>query len=208
MEFYDDSPATKLFTSDAIVLSGGRKQDTVTRKWTFTERTLFVNYDFSGKYISISVFDDVSRAYVLGPVYATSYQQAKSVLMGLESEYPTKVDMVDYLSLWETFYAAMPETVWIEANVTDSTGTCDQCGDTNVDTFAFLYVPAVPGSELSESSLCLQWEFGCFGGTKFTGTYDETVDDVRSLLGQMESKAKGNDKRSIKNALDALNTAS
>jgi hypothetical protein len=208
MEFYDDSPATKLFTSDAIVLSGGREQDAVTRKWTFTERILYINYDFAGKSISIGIFDDVSRSYILGLINATDYQQAESVLLGIEAEYPDMISSDDFLPVWETFFAAMDKTVWIEANVTDASGTCEQCGDQNVDQFAFLYVPAVPGSALSESSLCLHWEFGCFGGTRYTGTYEETVDDVRSMLCQMKSKAVGNDKRGIKAALNALDAAS
>lgn len=208
MEFYDDSPATKLFTSAATLLSGGREQDAVTRKWTFTEKIFYVNYDFATKSISLSIFDDVSRSYVLGPVNVTDFQQAKAMLLGIESEYPAKVVSKDYLSVWKTFFTAMDKAVWIDADVTDAFGTCDQCGDVNVDTFIFLYVPAVPDSKLRDSSLCLHWEFGCFGGTKFTGTYDETVDDVRSLLGQMESKAIGVDKLSIQNALAVLKTSS
>lgn len=208
MEFYDDSPATSLFTSDAIVLSGGREQDEVTRQWTFTERILYISYDFAGKSISIGIFDDVSRSYVLGLINATDYQQAESVLLGIEAEYPDTVSANDFLPVWETFFAAMDKTVWIEANVTDASGTCEQCGDQNVDQFAFLYVPAVPGSALSESSLCLHWEFGCYGGTKYTGTYEDKVDHVRSLLTQMKAQATGNDKRGIKAALSALDAAS
>lgn len=208
MEFYDDSPATKLFTSDAIVLSGDRKQDAVTRKWTSTERIFYINYDFAGKAISVSIHDSVSRAYVLRPLNVTDYEQAKNVLLGIEAEYPDTVSSEDFLSDWKTFFAAMDKTVWIEGNVTDFAADCDQCGDVNVDIFAFLYVPAVPGSALYESSLCLHWEFGCFGGTKYAGTYEDTIDDVRSLLNQMKSKAKGNDRLSIKGAMDALKTAS
>jgi hypothetical protein len=208
MEFYDDSPATKLFTSDAIALSGGRKQDAVTREWTFTERILYVDYNFDSKIISISIHDDVSRTYILGPLSAADYAQAKEILLDIEAEYPDTISSEDFLNDWETFYAAMDKTVWIEADVTDAIGTCDQCGDTNMDRFAFLYVPAVPGSSLSESSLCLHWEFGCFGGTKFAGTYEDTVDDVRDLLNQMCSKAKGNDKLSIKSALTVLDGVS
>lgn len=208
MEFYDDSPATRLFASDAIVLSGGREQDEVTRQWVFSERILYINYDFAGKSISIGIFDDVSRSYVLGLINATDYQQAKSVLLGIEAEYPDMISSDDFLPVWETFFAAMDKTVWIEANVTDASGTCEQCGDQNVDQFAFLYVPAVPGSALSESSLCIHWEFGCYGGTRYSGTYEETVDDARSMLTQMKSQAIGNDKRSIKAALSALDAAS
>ena len=207
MEFYDDSPATKLFTSDAIVLSGGREQDPVTRQWTFTEKILYIDYNFASKAISISIHDDVTRAYLFGPLNATDYPQAKAILLDIEAEYPDMISSEDFLYDWETFFTAMDKSVWVEGDVTDYAESCEQCGDVNVDTFAFLYVPAVPGSRLNESSLCLHWEFGCFGGTKYAGTYDETVDDVRSLLNQMESKAKGNDKLSIKNALAAVETA-
>lgn len=208
MEFYDDSPATSLFTSDAIVLSGGREQDAITRQWTFTERILYISYDFAGKSISIGIFDDVSRSYVLGLINATDYQQAESVLLGIEAEYPDTISSEDFLPDWKTFFTAMDKAVWIEGNVTDYAEDCEQCGDVNVDTFAFLYVPAVPGSALSESSLCLHWEFGCFGGTKYAGTYEDKVDHVRSLLTQMESQAIGNDKRGIKAAINALDAVS
>lgn len=208
MEFYDDSPATRLFTSDAIVLSGGREQDPVTLKWNFTERILYIDYNFASKDIALSIHDDVTRTYLLGPLYATSYEQAKAILLGIETEYPDMVSSDDFLPDWKTFFTAMDKAVWVEGNVTDYAEHCEQCGDMNVDTFAFLYVPVVPRSRLTESSLCLHWEFGCFGGTKYAGTYDETVDDVRSLLNQMKSKAMGSDKSNIKSALAALETAS
>jgi hypothetical protein len=190
MEFYDDSPATRFFTDQMVLLSGGRKQDEVTHEWEFTERIFYANYDFESKSIGFSIFDDVIREYVLKQVWVEDYESAETLLMEVAKTYPGKVRTKDFLPKWKVFYTAMKDSVYIESQVTEVDGSCDTCGDYDRDEFIFLYVPAVPGTGLDQPSLALHWEFGCFGGTKFAGVYEDVVDKVTAMAERMEGFAE------------------
>ena len=204
MEFYDDSPATRFFTDQSIVLSGGRKQDEVTREWEFTERILYINYLFNDQSISIGIFDDITRTYVRKTVYVKDYQTAECILKEIAKTYPGKVETKDFLPKWKVFYAAMKDSVCVESQVTDVDGSCGQCGDYESNEFIFLYVPAVPGTALNQSSLGLHWDFDCFGGVKHIGTYEDVVDDVKDLAERMESSAEEKYKSKAGKVLKAL----
>lgn len=190
MEFYDDSPATRFFTDQMVLLSGGRKQDEVTREWEFTERIFYANYDFESKAIGFSIFDDVTREYVLKPVWAEDYETAERILNEIAKTYPKKVKVKDFLPKWKVFYTAMKDSVFVASQMRETEGSCDTCGDYDTDEFIFLYVPAVPGTGLDEPSLALHWDFGCFGGTKYAGVYEDVVDDVTAMADRMEGSAK------------------
>jgi hypothetical protein len=204
VEFYDDSPATKYFRDVSIVLSGGREQDAVTREWSFTERIFYANYCFSDKSISLAIFDDVTRNYVLDTVYLQDYSEAAELLQVIAGDYPGKINVKGTLSQWKVYFTAMKEGDFIESPVSDIDGSCGQCGDYNRDEFIFLYVPAVPGTDLDEASLGIHWDYGCFGGNKVTGVYDEVVEEVTEVLTRLEEVAKGKYKSAPKEALELL----
>lgn len=204
MEFYDDSPATRFFTDHMVLLSGGRKQDEVTRKWEFTERIFYANYDFESKSIGFAIFDDVTRKYVLESVWVEDYESAERLLKEIAKTYPGKIKVKDFLPKWKVFYAAMKDSVFVASKMRETEGSCDSCGDYDTDEFIFLYVPAVPGTGLDEPSLALHWDFGCFGGTKHAGVYEDVVDDVTEMAGRMESFAEEQYMKSVKAMNKAL----
>lgn len=190
MEFYDDSPATRFFTDQMVVLSGDRTQDAVTREWEFTERIFYANYDFESKSIGFAIFDDVTRKYVLESVWVEDYESAERLLKEISKTYPGKIKVKDFLPKWKVFYAAMKDSAFVASQMRETEGSCDTCGDYDTDEFIFLYVPAVPGTGLDEPSLALHWDFGCFGGTKYSGVYEDVVDDVTALADRMEGSAE------------------
>lgn len=190
MEFYDDSPATRFFTDQMVVLSGDRTQDAVTREWEFTERIFYANYDFESKSIGFAIFDDVTRKYVFESVWVEDYESAERLLKEIAKTYPGKIKVKDFLPKWKVFYAAMKDSAFVASQMRETEGSCDSCGDYDTDEFIFLYVPAVPGTGLDEPSLALHWDFGCFGGTKYSGVYEDVVDDVTALADRMEGSAE------------------
>lgn len=206
MEFYDDMPATRFFVDSAVVLSGARKQDEVTREWEFTERILYTSYLFEDKSISISIFDDITREYVWKPQYVKDYSTAERIIKEIAKEYPGKVKVKSLLSQWQVFYSAMEDAVFIESPVRDTDGSCGQCDDYNRDEFIFLYVPAVPGTKLDQPSLGLHWDFGCFGGEKWSGEYEEVVEEVTSLTSRMHSSAEDQYRSTIEEVQKTLET--
>lgn len=204
MEFYDDSPATRFFLDQMVVLSGDRKQDEVTLDWEFTERILYVNYQFEDKSISIGIYDDVTRSYVRETVYVKDYQTAESILKEIAKTYPGKVKVKDFLPKWKVFYTAMKDSVFVASQMRETEGSCGTCGDYNTDEFIFMYVPAVPGTGLDEPSLALHWDFGCFGGTKHAGVYEDVVADVTALADRMEGFAEEQYVDNVKTMKEAL----
>lgn len=204
MEFYDDMPATRFFQDSAIVLSGGRKQDEVTRQWEFTERIFYANYIYADKSISIGIFDDISRKYVMEMTYVKDYATAERLLKQIAKDYPGKVKLKDFLPKWKIFYTAMENAVEISSPVTDASGSCDSCGNYDTDEFLFLYVPAVPGTDLDEPSLGLHWEFGCYGGRKWAGSYDDAVEGVTEMAGHMEESVQADYKPNVTAVMETL----
>ena len=208
MEFYyEDTPATGLFRDTSLVLSGDRTQDEVTQEWTFTERILYMNYELSYKSLSFAIFDDEAGKYVLTPVHVEDYQAAENLLNEIVEAYPGKIDLGDYLPVWKLFFEVMKESVFIESPVTNVSGSCGTCGDYNRNEFIFLYVPAVPGTALADPSLGLHWEFGCFGGEKVAGVYEEVLTKVSDLLILMKSRALDEYKKDVVEAMAVLTKA-
>lgn len=208
MEFYyEDTPATGLFRDHSVVLSGDRTQDEVSREWSFTERILYINYGFADKSLSFAIYNDEAGEYLLDAVHVEDYETAEGLLKEIAAEYPGKIDMEDYLPLWKIFFEAIKEAVFIESPVTNVSGSCGTCGDYNRNEFIFLYVPAVPGSALADPSLGLHWEFGCFGGEKIAGTYEEVLTKVSDLLILMKSRALDEYKKDVVEAMAVLTKA-
>lgn len=204
MEFYDDMPATRFFQDAAIVLSGDRRQDEETLKWEFTERILYLNHNFEDKSISIGIFDDVTCKYVMEVVYVKDYVTVERLLKQIAKDYPGKVKLKAFLAKAKVFFTAMEGAIAVESRVTDASGSCDGCGNYDTDEFIFLYVPAVPGSGLDEASLGLHWEFGCYGGRKIAGSYDEVAAEVTNLVGPLEDSVQDEYKQSVEIVKDAL----
>lgn len=208
MEFYyEDTPATGLFRDHSVVLKGDRTQDEVTQEWTFTERILYMNYEFGSKSISFAIYDDEASEYFLDTVYVEDYVTAENLLKKITAEHPGRIDTEDYLPLWKVFFEAMKETMFIESPVTNVSGSCGTCGDYNRNEFIFLYVPAVPGTALEDPSLGLHWEFGCFGGEKIAGDYEEVYSKVSDLLIMMKSRALDEYKKDVVEAMAVMTKA-
>lgn len=186
MEFFDDSPATRYFVDESVILSGGRSQDAETHEWSFTECIFYMGYVFEDKTVSIAIYDDSSRSYILKTVYVSDYLTAESLLKKINADYPGKIKVKNILAKCRVYFKAVEDSFFIQSKVTDYNESCDQCGDYNRDEFIFLYVPAIPNTPLNESSLAIHWEYGCFGGTKHSGVYDDVVGDVDELLARME----------------------
>jgi hypothetical protein len=204
VEFYNDSPATNYFVDKSVVLSGERKQDAVTREWSFTERIFYANYYMEDMSLCFSIFDDVTRSYVLEPVYLTEYKEAESLLRDIAKQYPGKIQIKKFLTEWAVYFTAVEEAVFLHGKVSDIDGSCGQCDDYNRDEFIFLYVPAVPGTPLNEPSLGIHWDYGCFGGTKITGVLEDVVDDVQALLPRMHEQAESKYKKDIQEMINIL----
>lgn len=208
MEFYNDSPFTNLFNDHSVVLSGGREQDEVTREWTFTEKIFYASYCLADKSISLSVFDDETREYLRGPVYVRTFHEAALFVKEIAAEFPKKIAVKKLLAEMELYFTAMSDSAaFVEGRVTEVNYSCDQCGDYNTDEFIFLYVPAVPDSKLTEASLGLHWKFGCFGGRKSSGVFEDVVDEVQEMLEDMLEGAKTTCKPEIREALSVLANA-
>lgn len=186
---YIKTPADQIFPAVALVLSGDRKQDPKTREWDFTECIFYVDYHFDDRSISIGVFDDVTRSYLYETKYAKSLGEAVATIEAIDVEYPNKFSVRELSVAFDLFYRVAEHAVSVHTPVTDTSDSCDQCGDHNVDIMDFLYVPALEGSEFTEGSIALHWEYGCYGGTVVEGSYEDNVDQAREILQRAKSMA-------------------
>lgn len=204
-EFYQSTPVTTLFESEGILLGGGRKQDPDSLHLTIDEVILYLDYDFIESTVKMQIFDDSLRTYTFDEVYSQeSYDRAVSDIQKISEEYPNRVEFRRIMETWKLFFTVAPKIVVIEGLVSDFTAKCDTCSDYNVDEFNFIYAPAFPGTELSESSLGLHWEYGCFGGKIYEGTFEDNVEEVHSMLRKMLIKAESKYKGEIKRALETI----
>jgi hypothetical protein len=202
---FNSTPADKIFPDVAIVLSGDRKQDPVTREWDFTECIFYADYHFEDRSVSIGVFDDVTRTYLYETEYLHSVERAVAILEAIDVEYPGKINVKELTSSFKLFFLVAENAVGIDTPVTDFSASCEQCGDYNVDTLKFLYVPAVEGTLFKEGSIDLHWEYGCYGGTRIEGNYEDNYDAAKELLERAKSMASPKKyKREIQKAIVSL----
>lgn len=203
---YNETPAYQMFPETSVVLRGYRKQDEETLEWEFTEAVFYLRYDFDDASISLGIYDNATRSYLLETEYAKSAEQAIETLQLIDADFPEKLDAKSLSSKFELFFKVAENAVYVNTPVTDTNDTCDQCGDYNVDTLRFLYVPALEGTEFSEGSLDIHWEYGCYGGKMIEGS----VEDYREIAVEMLDRAKSfasskKYRREIQKAIVALN---
>lgn len=207
-EFYESTPATRYFKSSRINLSGERIYNDETESWDGGEVILWVNYHFDRQNVSLEVYDDAQNGYRT-EVEAEDFNTVVSTLQGLAEVYPDKKTSLDaLLPAMKVFFQAIPGMFANEADVTNvDFGSCSRCGDYNVDKFYFIYVPAVPGTVLTEASLGLHWDFGCYGGREEAGTFDEVAEEVRQILSDMLKHADNNRKKGIRELISVVEDA-
>lgn len=202
---YNSTPAEVTFPQQSLVLSGDRKQDPETREWEFTEVTFYLDYNFDDRSISIEVFDDVTRTSLVGREYIKNSADALAIIEAIDVQYPGKIKVAKLKKTFKLFFEVGVGAVAIDTPVTDTDYTCDQCGDYNVDTMKFLYVPGVKGTDFEEGSIELHWEYGCYGGLKVEGTYSDKADEAIEILNRaINAASKKSYKRKLREAVTAL----
>lgn len=202
---YNATPADKIFPSIAVILRGERKQDPETREWDFSECIFYADYLFGDKSISIGVFDDVTRSYLVETKYVKTLNEAVAMVQAIDMEYPGKIEVKKLVSKFKLFFRVCQNAVAISTPVTDTNDTCEQCNDSNVDTLDFLYVPALDGSSFKEGSLDIHWEYGCYGGTVIEGSSEMYLTEAYTLLKRAKSMASSKSYQlEIQKAIDSL----
>lgn len=195
-----------MFPETSVVLRGYRKQDEETLEWEFTEAVFYLSYNFDDASISIGIYDNATRSYLLETEYVKSAERAIEILQMIDGDFPGKLDVETLTSKFELFFELAPQAVYIHTPVTDTNDTCDQCGDYNVDTLRFLYVPALEGTDFTEGSLDIHWEFGCYGGKMIEGSVEDYREIAVEMLGRAKSFASSKKyRREIQKAIVALN---
>lgn len=202
-DFYTESPVSRILRDENIILAGDRFQDPQTRNWTFTEVTLYVDFNVYTHAIQMSIWDSEKREYELEPVLFGNHAPLQEKLSEINVKYPSKVKVQDILDKARIYFDGIGESVYIEDKVTDYEADCEQCGDYNVDNFTFQYFPSVAGSALKDASLDLHWNFGCYGGIKIHGPFDENAKKALETLYQMYDQA---DEEYLKEIQDAIDT--
>lgn len=203
-EYYTESPAARFFRDESFILAGGRFQDPKTREWTFTEISFYLNFAPYAHGIQMSIWDSEKREYEMEPTFFEEYVPMQEKLSEINAKYPGKIEVQNLLDKAHIYFEGIGESVYIEDKVTDEEADCEQCGDYNVDAFEFRYFPAVPNSFLEEASLDLHWQFGCYGGLKIHGTFDEKAQEALDTLNHMFSVASDEYQEEIKYAYDTV----
>ncbi|MBC9705066.1 MAG: hypothetical protein H9W81_08830 [Enterococcus sp.] len=197
-----NSPAMDFFTDMVFVVAGERTQDPETGQRDYTETILYINPHLDEKTVNIGLYDDPSHSYLINS-NPGSYASAETILRKIDSDYPGKIDMKAVLEMLRVFYTVAPGVRAIEDKVSLEMTDCENCG-TNVDEFFMVLVPSAADTPLTEASLNLHWEFGCFGGDAVNGVFSEVKDDAEQMLRRMLPDADRECKDGIKEALDIL----
>ena len=195
------SPAANYFNEMNIVLAGENTQDPETGEWDHGETNFYLSPYIMDKTVSLGVYNDRLHAYEVTGYY-DDFESLELVLRGVDTKYPGKINVDEILPMYRVFFQATPGVFSIEDKIGEDYD-CEYCG-VNIDAFHFLLVPAVPGTPLSEASLNLHWEFGCFGGEGVNGVFSEVKDDALDLLKRMKAAAEKGYTASVKEAIRQL----
>lgn len=112
----------------------------------------------------------------------------REIIDGLAQEYPTISDAAEIMSKANLFFDTMNAGLMKKSRLNDTTSYCDDCGPM-FDKYTFLFLPSVPGTNLTASSVSLKWEAGCYGGNVVEGEFSTVKDEVLTTLEQMRSIA-------------------
>lgn len=202
---YNETPASQTFPDTSVILRGGRSYDPLTQEWDFTECLFYVSYAFEDNSISLFIYDNATRTYPLDPEYVKSLDRAKEILEMVDMEYPEVIDVDNFLKTFELFYQVAPQTVHVRTPISDINDSCDQCGDSNVDTLEFLYIPAVEGTDFPEGSIDLHWEYGCYGGKQIAGSYTDCHEKaMETLIRAKDAATSKKYRREVQKAIAGL----
>lgn len=196
-----NSPAADYFNEMNIVLAGKNTQDPVTREWDHGTTVFYLNPYIMDKSVNLGVYNDRLRKYEISG-YFDDFESLEEALRDVDAKYPDKIDVDDILPMYRVFFQAAPGVISVEDKIGEDY-ECEYCG-INKDDFDFLLVPAVPGTPLSEASLNLHWEFGCFGGESVNGVFSEVKDEALDLLQRMRKSAEKDYASSVKEAIRYL----
>lgn len=197
------SPAGEFFVVESCLLGGQFSQDPKTGRWDSTQIVFYADYYVSGKSIGFSIFDAQKDTYTLLPSVFYAYEAAEEKLSEIDAEFPGLMDTVSILGKLKAYFTGLPESVYIQAKVTDYGEFCEQCGKDHADRYKFCFFPAVSGTVLDEDSLDICWEFGCHGRS-IHGTVAENGEKAMELLMQMHNIAEEQYKPELQRAMDVL----
>lgn len=204
--------AQNLFEDVSVQLTDPRTRDAETGEFLGKDSTLYIDYNFADKGIRLSIYSDTnspngqfSLDIELDKI-VTNLATATAVLKQIAADYPGKLKVKSFLPVWDVFFRAVDGAVEITSPVADTDGSdaCEACGTVERNDFTFLYVPAVPDSQLYDASVSLHWEFGCYGGLTVEGALDDVEVEAREILGRMLMLADDDYKPAVKAALAAL----
>lgn len=195
------SPAMDFFNNYSVNLSGTRTYDPKTRNVESDALTLYIDFHLEDKAILVSILSDATSGYEF-TASSDNFDAFEAVVRKISTEYPGKVNKKN-LADARVFYAVAPGTLSVESELSEEKYDCEVCGLERND-FAFLLVPAAPGTRLSEASLNLRWEFGCTGGDGVNGVFSEVKDDAREILARMLETSDNVYKPQVQKAIDYL----
>lgn len=169
--------------------------------------TLYVDYDFGRNTVELLCYDGVKSAYV-DEYIVGSFAEASFAIKELDKKYPNKIELDDLLYRFKAFFAVTDRAVYINSSVTDTIDDeylfCDTCGSFDGNTYEFLFIPAIPEAEITEASLYLHYEYGCYGGEKVFGDFNEVRNEVLELLDSMRNRAEENLVSDVDRAIQAV----
>lgn len=203
-DYYTESPASRLFSGGSSLLAGGRFQDPETRKWTFTEVTLYVDFLMYDRGVELNIFNSETHEDELKTVRFRDIASLEEKLSDISSKYPGKVKVKPIMDKARIYFAGIEDAVCIDGKVTDDESSCEQCGDYNVDIYEFQFFPAVFGSVLKDASIDLHWQFGCYGGKALHGTFEDNGQEALDMLMHMLELASDEYKADIQQAIDTV----
>lgn len=204
MVSYAACSVTEIFEEQHIILSGVRAQDEKTGRWSSSEVSLRISYEFEDSSVDISVYDMGTRNTLLRES-AVTFDDAKMTLTSISKDYPKRVNVKEMLSVFGIFFTVTNGSVFIDSPVGEpSSEPCENCGDIHNNRFTFLYVPSAPGTALEEPSLNLAWDNDCNGETVISGTFDTAKKEVLKALKRMKGFATPDNVDAVERAVSTV----
>ncbi|MBC9705940.1 MAG: hypothetical protein H9W81_13410 [Enterococcus sp.] len=127
----------------------------------------------------------------------------REIIDGLAQDFPTISDTTQIMSKADLFFDTMNAGLMKKSRLNDTTGYCDDCGPMS-DKYTFLFLPSMPGTNLTASSVSLIWEAGCYGGSVVEGEFSAVKNELLSTLEHMRSIADKDYARNIKDIMKFL----
>lgn len=127
----------------------------------------------------------------------------REIIDDFAQDYPAISNTPQIMSKANLFFDAMNAGLMKKSRLNDTTEYCDDCGPM-MDKYTFLFLPSMPGTSLTASSVSLTWEAGCYGGNVVEGEFSTVKDEVLTTLEQMRSIADKDYAQKIKDIMKFL----